>query len=116
MDDQQTRLPDRQRLFAACSQEAERLGGDERCAEYFFVRAQSSRVQYGAKGAVTVADMKIEDWCDAIAWSAPGMGKPPNRASSRSSASDTETGHPQLEARKQPRSGAKSKRASGDFA
>jgi|GEM_PF-3340980 len=110
---------DRQSLFAACSREAKRIGGDDRSAEYFFVRAQSSRVWCGTKGAVTVADMDIGDWCDAIAWSAPGMGKPPKRAGARPSTQDTEHStkpYEPEELRKQPRSGAKSKRASGGAA
>ena len=107
---------DRHSLFTACAREAGRLGGDERCAEYFFVRAQSSRVRCANNGAVSVADMNIEDWCDAIAWSAPGLGRPPKRASARPVSEQEAELHPELDAdaenRKQPRLGAKSKRAS----
>ena len=106
----------RQSLYAACSREAKRIGGDDRAAEYFFVRAQSSRVWCGNNGAVTVADMDIGDWCDAIAWSAPGMGKPPKRAGPKLDPDVLVNGAEPLEPRKQPRSGAKSKRASGDAA
>lgn len=65
----------RHSLFEACTREAKRLGGDERTAEYFFGRAQSSRVWLSEQGAVTIADMDITDWCSAIAWSAPGIGR-----------------------------------------
>ena len=107
---------DRQSLYAACLREAKRIGGDDRAAEYFFVRAQSSRVWFGSNGAVTIADMDIGDWCNAIAWSAPGMAKPPKRAAARPDSNGAESSTEPLEVRKQPRSGAKSKRASGDAA
>lgn len=117
---------DRHSLFEACTREAQRIGGDERTAEYFFVRAQSSRVWLSEQGAVTVADMDIEDWCGAIAWSAPGVGRPPRKApaargndepttsgSSSDSAgelpSPTATGAPATA--KQPRFGAKARRS-----
>jgi len=108
---------DRERLYAACLEEAQRVGGDERCAEYFFVRAQSSQVWFANDGAVTIADMRIEDWCDAIAWSAPGMGKPPRRAVAKLSATHQGSILPTslgatAPQRKQPRFGAKSKRTS----
>ena len=119
MDDSQTALTEqtRQSLYAACSREALRVGGDERCTEYFFVRAQTSRVWCGSNGDVTVADMHIADWCDAIAWSAPGINKPSKPGNPQSAPNDPETGELEPEARKQPRSGAKSKRAAfGDIA
>jgi hypothetical protein len=60
-------------LFAACVEQAERLGGNERTASYFFARARASRVWLSAEGMVSVADMDIADWCAAIAWAAPGL-------------------------------------------
>ena len=86
MKDVTTRLTaaDRHSLFEACAREAERLGGDERTTDYFFGRAQSSRVWLAAQGAVTIADMDIADWCSAIAWSAPGRGRSPQKAGFKS--------------------------------
>ena len=118
MGDTQTDLTqyNRQKLFVACRSEAQRIGGNEHCAEYFFVRAQSARVRFASAGAITVAGMLIQDWCDAIAWSAPGLGRPPKRASARPVSEQEAELHPELDAdaenRKQPRLGAKSKRAS----
>ena len=88
---------ERHSLFEACAREARRLGGDDRTADYFFKRAQTSNVWLSAQGAVTIADMDISDWCEAIVWSAPGTNK---------------SGAHGLDAtgRKQPRSGAKSRR------
>jgi len=83
-------------LFAACMREAERLGGDERTAEYFFNRARASRVCLSNPDAVTVADVNISTWCAAIAWSAPGLGRRQTPANS----------HP---SEKQPRSGARAR-------
>ena len=95
---------DRHNLYKACAREAERLGGGELCAAYFFERAQSSRVWLSRQSEVTVADMEIADWCAAIAWSAPGVGRPPKRAE-----------EPSTDAvqRKQPRVGAHFRRSSG---
>lgn len=97
---------DRHSLFEACTHEAKRLGGDERTAEYFFVRAQTSRVWLSSRGNVTVADMDIQDWCSAIAWSAPGMGRKPQRAGP---VAVTQNAEPE---RKQARSGAGFRRSS----
>ncbi len=115
---------DRHSLYEACTREAKRIGGDERTAEYFFVRAQSSRVWLSEQGAVTVADMDIEDWCGAIAWSAPGVGRPPRKAAatrgdrksvSPKPASGQDTAHPAAanapSPAKQPRFGAKARRS-----
>lgn len=74
---------DKHCLFEGCIREAERIGGDERTAKYFYLRAQSSRVWLSSQGAVTIADMDIADWCGAIAWSAPGVGRPPKSAEKR---------------------------------
>lgn len=79
----------RQSLFEACSGEAKRLGGNERTAEYFFGRAQSSRVWLSEQGDVTIADMDIADWCSAIAWSAPGIRRPAKGVEAAPSAADT---------------------------
>jgi len=107
---------DREILFEACTREAKRIGGDERSAEYFFVRAQSSRVWCSNNGTVTVADMAIEDWCNAIAWSAPGMGRPPKRAPARPDPNSLSRAESETQARKKPRSGANSKRSSNGAA
>jgi len=96
---------ERHSLFEACTREAERIGGDERTAEYFFERAQSSRIWMSSHGAVTIADMDISDWCGAIAWSAPGVGRRPGRAGARGNGFTAPTSS------KQPRSGAKYRRS-----
>lgn len=99
---------DRHSLFEACAREALRLGGDERTAEYFFNRAQTSRVWLSEQGAVTIADMDIADWCSAIAWSAPGIG----RASRDNNPMPSPTRNADSKAplkRKQPRSGARAR-------
>ena len=111
---------DRHSLFEACAREAEQLGGDERTAEYFFRRAQSSRVWLSEQGAVTIADMDIADWCGAIAWSAPGIGRTANPTTKAVPASaparagtsgvDKKAAHAAPEFRKkQPRSGARAR-------
>jgi len=120
----------RHSLYEACTQEALRLGGDEHCAEYFFVRAQSSRVWFSTQGTVTIADMAIEDWCAAIAWSAPGIGRPPKSgdrqephftaAANDENEDEDEDDIPESQSdsratsqsRKQPRSGAQFRRPS----
>lgn len=106
-------------LFEACTKEAQRIGGDKRCIEYFYHRAKSSRVLCSRQGEVIVADMNIRDWCAAIAWSAPGVGRPPKQAAPKAASSTDQTpsvteGPENAPERKQPRYGAKSKRASVD--
>jgi len=106
-------------LFEACAREADRLGGDERTTEYFFVRAQTSRIWLSRQGSVTIADMDIRDWCAAIAWSAPGIRSRSQRAAEKhikkavekavEAANDTG----EVE-RKQARSGARFRRTQND--
>ena len=108
---------DHQSLFEACTREAQRIGGDESCIEYFYHRAKSSRIWCSRQGEVTVADMDIRDWCAAIAWAAPGIGRPPKQAARKTAPATDEISSGTVPAqnvpdRKQPRSGAKSKRAS----
>ncbi|MEM7219767.1 MAG: hypothetical protein AAF515_15470 [Pseudomonadota bacterium] len=85
----------RHALFEACARQADVLGGDERTADYFFRRAQASRVWFSAYGQLTVADMELEDWCGAIAWQAPGIDDPnqPGRKRARASRLRVRNGH-----------------------
>ncbi len=100
---------ERHSLFEACSREAMRLGGDERTADYFFTRAQSSRIWLSKDGAVTVADMDFADWCSAIAWSAPAVGQTPKQSRPPLRAEPNRAQVTSAPDKKQPRSGARAK-------